>query len=1260
MRLGHLRTATLMAIILIFSGNVVLAQGSLTNISVNLSDYSAGAEVIYTFTFTTSAAGNGSISGIPDNGKIKFVFPSGFEVSGVDIAQSKNLNLNGGFSGITIAGQAVTLTRDGSGNPVTPSTEVSIAIGVVGNNTAKGSYDVEITTMANSGTEIDEGTTPNFSIAAGALHHFSVVTSGNATAGANFLVTMTAQDFYNNTVTSFSGQATLNDKTGAMSPIISGAFSNGARSENVTFTKSYSNNQVTVTYDNKSGNSALFNVLPSTLDHFTFDTIFSPKTAGTPFNIKITAQDQYNNTVTTFTNAVSLADQSGSLNMTSGNFTAGILNSQSVNITKSKEDNFITANHSGSGKSGTSNLFNVNPGNLSKFYINPISSPQTAGEWFSISVIAQDQYDNTVSSFSNTVDITDGSSSITPNQSSNFSGGKWTGSVKISVKHTNDVVNVKRTGGSEQGNSNSFNVVTGSLDHFTISTIASPKTAGVLFPITITAKDKENNTVESFNGQVSISDLTGTIVPSTSGTFSNGVRNESSITITGTKQNNQIIITHSSSGKNGASNYFDVYPNSLHHFTISNIASPQVAGQNFSITLEAKDQYENRVTGFNSFVNLSDKSATLTPTVTTNFSSGLLQSFNVRITKKTSDDQITATDPSSGKSGQSNSFNVFPNTMHHIVIRSNAGGFGNEVTNVILNLNNQLTLYAAGYDQWNNYIREVDANWGRTGTLDAPSPVRGTSTILTPITPSTSGKIYADSVSVGADSTGTIQVGTIHHVLIRDADAGAGNVVTTKTITADDTLKLYAAAYDEGNNYLGAAIVDWTNDGNLQPLVQSSDMTMISFNPTIAPASGRIKADHETATDYTTGTITVNPGAPAGKITLIPNPGAIPANPDSFSVVTSSGIFDSDGNAIAEGELFTVKTTIGTISSPADQSPEIAGHQVKSNWQSKISFTIRGNNIGGAAYIHANSANKGSASGDTTLLISNIEILSIISDNEKVSQGQKNIPVRMLIKNRGTEAAIIPTDKASLKFNDSNAINRSDNYTVTRTDTISVIPGYGVQKTLTFNVDASVTAIPDTISIDGYINATVQGKTVSDTAASRVHKWLMQTPPGLRIERVAATADTITQGTSTTVTAIIRNDGDAALFVDSDSLTFWSAASGEYVTREYAQLPFPSNPDTIKGHTSATFSYTVRASAVATLDTIILNAMATGHDVNSNASYTDYNADVVDGWRVKKATDAKITNFFPSQITATIGQNTDWFLGMLVRNNGGADLRIDS
>lgn len=1260
MRIGHLRTAALIAIILIFGGNSVLAQGSLTNISVNLSDNGAGAEVIYTFNFKTSATGNGSFNGIPDNGKIKFVFPSGFDVAGVDIAQSKNNNMTGGFLDPVINGQTAEFTRDATGNHVSPSTDISIAIGLVGNNTISGSNSVVITTMANTGIAIDTGTTPNFTITAGSLHHFNVATAGNATAGSNFLITMTAKDVYNNTVTSFNGQATLNDKTGTITPAISNAFSSGVRNENVTFTKSYSNNQVTATYDNKSGNSALFNVLPGALDHFTFDNIASPKTAGTPFTIKITAQDLYNNTVTSFTNSVSLTDQSGSLNLTSGNFSSGILNSQSVSITTGKEDNFITAIHVGTGKSGTSNLFNVNPGTLNKFYINPIASPQTAGEWFSISVIAQDQYDNTVTSFSNTVDITDGSSSIAPNQSTNFSGGKWTGSVKISSRYTNDVINIRRTGGSEQGNSNSFNVVTGSLDHFTIATILSPKTAGASFPITITAKDKENNTVESFNGQVAISDLTGTIAPSISGTFSNGVRTEPSVTISGTKQSNQIIVTHASSGKNGASNYFDISPNSLHHFTISNITSPRVAGQNFSITIEAKDQYENRVTGFNGIVNLSDKTGTLTPAVSTNFSSGLLQAFSASITKKTSDDQITAADPASGKSGQSNSFNVISSAMHHIVIRNNPGGLGNEVTNVILNLNNQLTLFAAGYDQWNNYIRDVDANWGRTGTLDAPSPSQGTSTILTPIAPATSGKIYADSVSVGSDSTGTIQVGTIHHVLVRDAEGGKGNVVTTKSITADDTLKLYAAAYDAGDNYLGSAIVDWSNDGNLQPLVQSSDMMMIAFNPTTAPASGRIKADHETATDYTTGTITVIPGAPAGKITLVPNPGSIPANPDSFSVIASSVIFDSDGNAIAEGELFTVKTTLGTISSPPDQAPEISGHQVKSNWQSRINFTIRGNNAGGIAYIHANSAKKGTASGDTTLLIANLEILSVASDNNNVTQGQKNIPVRMLVKNRGTEPAFIPSDQASLKFKDRFGINRSDNYTVGRTDTISVIPANGVQRTLAFNVDASTNAILDSISVDGYINGVVQGKTVSDTAASRVHKWLIQTQPGLRIERVLTSADTITQGMTASVSAIIRNDGDAALFIDSDSLTFWSISNGEYVTHEYAQIPYPSNPDTIKGHTSATFNYTVRASAIATVDTIMLNAKVFGHDVNTSVLYTDYNADFVDGWRVKKATDLKITNFYSSQLTVTSGQTRDWYLAMQVRNNGGADLRIDS
>ena len=1153
MRVRHQRTAAVIAMILIFSGNLVFAQqGALTDLSVTLSDNGAGARVIYTFNFKTSATGGNGLTGIADNGKIRFVFPSGFDVSGVDIAQSKNSNMTGGFLDPAISGQTVELTRDGTGNHVSQSTPVSIAIGLVGNHTTSGSYNVAITTLANNDTPIDAGTTPNFSITSGPLNHFHVVTSGNATAGQNYPITMTAQDEYDNTVTNFSGQASLTDRTGTNTPKLSGAFSNGVRVENLVFEQSYVNNQVTVAYDNKIGYSA---------------------------------------------------------------------------------------------------MFTVNPGSLAKFSIDPIYSPQTAGVWFTIKLTAQDQYSNTVTGFTNTANISDKSSSITPTVTGNFSAGQWTGQVKIGSTYTNNQITATRSGGAETGVSNNFNVAVGSLDHFVISNVAN-QTAGSSFNITITAKDSEGNTVTSFAGPVTIGDSTGTITPKQSGTFSSGTRTQS-VTITGARQNNRIFV--SGSGKNGTSNTFNVNPNVLDHFTLSNISSPKTAGQSFEITIEAMDQYKNKITSFTNSVPLSDKTGTISPTVSGNFVAGS-RTVAVTITKQVTDNQISAT--YSGKSGQSNNFNVNPNTVAKIIVRNNPGGMGNEVGALSLNLNNPVVFYAAGYDQWNNYVRDVNANWGRTGTLDLPAPLTGASTTFTPTTPQTSGQIYADSSGM-IDYTGTITVGNIHRVLIRDAADGAGNVVNARTITADDTLKLYAAAYDAGDNYLGAAIVNWSSDGTLQPPVLFSNMSEISFSPTTAPTSGRIIADHATAIDYTTGTITVNPGAPVGRFTLIPNPGSIPANPDSFSIVTSSTIFDSDGNQIAEGELFTVKTTIGAITSPPDQAPDIAGHQVKSNGQGKINFTIHGNNIGGAAYIHANSARKGAAIGDTTLLISNIEIVSIITDHKQVTRGQGNIPVQMIIKNRGVETATIASDQASLKFKDTNGISRSDNYSVTRADTITVVSGYGVEKTLAFNVDINASAMTDTIAIDGFINATVQGKTVSDTAASRIAKWLVQTPPALRIDRVLASADTVSQGTSATVTTIIRNDGDAALVVDSDSLTFWSAINGD-VTHEYAQFPFPSNPDTIKGHTSATFNYTVRVSAVATLDTILLNAKAVGHDVNTNVSYSDFNADFIDGWRVKKATDVKITSFYPSQITVTSGQSRDWYLHLLVRNNGGADLRIDS
>jgi hypothetical protein len=77
---------------------------------------------------------------------------------------------------------------------------------------------------------------------------------------------------------------------------------------NVTFTTGGSG--ITITANNgagQMGTSGAFNVTFGALHHFAFDTVTSPKTAGTAFSTTITAKDIANNTVTSFASSATLS-----------------------------------------------------------------------------------------------------------------------------------------------------------------------------------------------------------------------------------------------------------------------------------------------------------------------------------------------------------------------------------------------------------------------------------------------------------------------------------------------------------------------------------------------------------------------------------------------------------------------------------------------------------------------------------------------------------------------------------------------------------------------------------------------------------------------------------------------------------------------------------------------------------------------------------------------------------------------------------------
>ena len=111
------------------------------------------------------------------------------------------------------------------------------------------------------------------------------------------------------------------------------------------------------------GSLMQFTTSSSILDHFEFNIIIN-QIVGTPFNITITAKDQYGATYTSFNSTATLSVNKGTITPpTTTNFVNGVLSNFSVTIPGANTGVTITATYSD--KSGTSNSFDVNQASLS-------------------------------------------------------------------------------------------------------------------------------------------------------------------------------------------------------------------------------------------------------------------------------------------------------------------------------------------------------------------------------------------------------------------------------------------------------------------------------------------------------------------------------------------------------------------------------------------------------------------------------------------------------------------------------------------------------------------------------------------------------------------------------------------------------------------------------------------------------------------------------------------------------------------------------
>lgn len=352
------------------------------------------------------------------------------------------------------------------------------------------------------------------------------------------------------------------------------------------------------------------------------------------------------------------------------------------------------------------------------------------------------------------------------------------------------------------------------LDHFEFGIIHSPQTAGVPFSVTITAKDSANNTVLSYNGHVTLSDSTGTISPTITGNFVDGVWSGN---LTITKAYNATHISAHDGAVSGLSNNFDVVSGPVVSITVHCTPSIIQLHSNSTCSVTASDAYGN----------LWD--ATADSTFSTNDPQGKITG-NIYIGETAGNWSVNATyDGVAGSAIVTVETPELP-TLASIVISPNGS------TNLLVGDNLTFTVYC--YDTANNSMECPELTWNSSNSSVA-SVSSGTADTLSSGTAgitAQSGAIVSNTVDITvSQSEGGTQAliitctpSTINAGETSTCTAQLNNsgIITNVTDEVSFSIQSSAGGSWSGNVYTSQNIGSWTVTASYGELEGTTGITV--------------------------------------------------------------------------------------------------------------------------------------------------------------------------------------------------------------------------------------------------------------------------------------------------------------------------------------------------------------------------------------------------------------------------------------------------
>lgn len=243
--------------------------------------------------------------------------------------------------------------------------------------------------------------------AAGTATHFVVTAPGSATAGTAFSFTVTAEDSSNAVDTSYNGTVGFTSSTVfAVTLPGNSTLTNGVGTFSATL-GAQTSSFITATDTVSSSIRGTSNAVVVSAGAATRFVVSSPTsaTAGVAFPFTVTGLDSFGNTHPVYAGTVHFTSSDGSAVLPTNSTLTGAVGTFSATLT-TVGSRTITATDTLSGSiAGTSVALTVSAGAASHFAMVAPSSA-TAATAFSFTVIARDQFENTVTGYAGTVHFT--------------------------------------------------------------------------------------------------------------------------------------------------------------------------------------------------------------------------------------------------------------------------------------------------------------------------------------------------------------------------------------------------------------------------------------------------------------------------------------------------------------------------------------------------------------------------------------------------------------------------------------------------------------------------------------------------------------------------------------------------------------------------------------------------------------------------------------------------------------------------------------